>query len=246
MAKLNLATIDEGQPEIFHALQGEGIAAGRPSVFVRLSGCNLHCVWCDTAYTWRFDGNEHPHIDGSFFNRRANSLALEHHVVAKMVREFDCPNIVLTGGEPMLQQAALTQLCDILGDDFHVEIESNGTIAISDAFSRHVDQINLSPKLAHSGNSDSSPIRIDVLQDYAADDRCWFKFVISEPEQCEEVANIRANCGLPNERIILMPEGRSTKDLRIKESWLMPLALKFGWRMTDRLHIHLSGDTRGT
>jgi organic radical activating enzyme len=246
MAKLNLATIDPDKPEIFHALQGEGVSIGRPSVFVRLSGCNLHCVWCDTAYTWRFSGSNYPHSDDQAFDRKANSLMMEVADVADAVRGLGCRHVILTGGEPLLQQTGLATLCEALGPGFHVEIESNGTTALSDRLSPLVDQLNLSPKLAHSGNSDANPLRDEVLLTYAQDPRAWFKFVVASPDDADEINALAERTAIPASHIIVMPEGRDAATLRAREAWLMQIALENDWRMSDRLHIRLSGDTRGT
>lgn len=103
MTRLRLATVRPGEPEIFHSLQGEGISMGRPSVFVRLSGCNLACHWCDTPYTWFFEGHAGPHRGEQRYDRRANSVTLDIAEVAAAVRQYECPHIVFTGGEPLLQ-----------------------------------------------------------------------------------------------------------------------------------------------
>lgn len=246
MPSLILATTRPGEPEIFHSLQGEGVAAGRPSVFVRLSGCNLHCHWCDTPYTWNFKGTPHPHRDGVQYDRGANRLIWPVERVADAVRAFGCRHLVFTGGEPLLQQPALAALCDALGDGFHVEIESNGTVPLIAAFADHVDQLNLSPKLAHSGNGEAERRRADLLAAYARDDRAWFKFVVADAEDVAEVDALAGACAISPERILLMPEGVTSAALRARIAWLAPLCLERGYRLSDRLHIHLYGDTRGT
>lgn len=246
MTKLRLATVHPGEPEIFHSLQGEGISAGRPSVFVRLSGCNLACVWCDTPYTWYFAGHTADHRSATPYDRRKNSVTWDVAQVAQSIVRHDCPHIVFTGGEPLLQQPALAALCDRLGPDYHIEIESNGTVALTNAFAQHVDQLNLSPKLRHSGNADAARVNNAALASYANDPRAWFKFVVATPQDADEIAALAMQFALPANRILLMPEGTSPAVLHQRTAWLAPLCLQRGWRFTDRLHIHLYGDTRGT
>ena len=245
MPKLRLATVNPGEPEIFHSLQGEGYSAGHPSVFVRLSGCNLNCVWCDTAYTWNFTGTDYDHRDGVKFDRSGNSVSVDIADIADTIRAYDCPRIIFTGGEPLLQQGVLAQLCGLLGDGYHIEIETNGTVELLDGFGAHVDQINVSPKLKHSGN-DAERVNGKVLSAYAQDARSWFKFVIAEPDDAAEVHALQKQFDIPKSHIFLMPEGVKSEVLREREKWLSPLCLKHGYSMTDRLHIHLYGDSRGT
>lgn len=246
MPSLRLATVHPGEPEIFHSLQGEGISIGRPSVFVRLSGCNLACHWCDTPYTWFFEGHAGPHRGGQSYDRRANSVTLDIAEVADRIRRSDCRHVVFTGGEPLLQQPALAALCEGLGPDYHIEIESNGTVALTEGFAPHVHQLNLSPKLGHSGNAESARHNNATLAAYARDPRAWFKFVIAEPADADEVAALAERHAIASERIFLMPEGTDSATLRARSAWLATLCLERGWRLTDRLHIHLYGDTRGT
>lgn len=246
MTRLRLATVRPQEPEIFHSLQGEGVSIGRPSVFVRLSGCNLACHWCDTPYTWFFEGHAGPHRGDRQYDRRANSVTLDIAEVADRIRGFDCPHIVFTGGEPLLQQPALAALCERLGPDYHIEIESNGTVALTPGFAPCVHQLNLSPKLGHSGNAESARRNDAALAAYARDPRAWFKFVIAEPADAEEVAALADRHAIAPQRIILMPEGTDSATLHARSAWLAPLCLDRGWRFTDRLHIHLYGDTRGT
>lgn len=246
MARLILAAVRPGEPEIFHSLQGEGVAAGRPSVFVRLSGCNLHCDWCDTPYTWHFTGNPHEHRDRVQYDRAANRVVLEVEEVAERVRSYACSYLVLTGGEPLLQQPALARLCDLLGPGVHVEVESNGTVPLAPAFDPHVDQLNLSLKLAHSGNARAERLKPDLVRAYARDPRAWFKFVVGSESDVAEVEALAAAQGIASGRILLMPEGTTSAALRERITWLAPLCLARGYRLSDRLHIHLYGDTRGT
>jgi 7-carboxy-7-deazaguanine synthase len=251
MPKLSLATTRPGEPEIFHSLQGEGVAAGRPSVFVRLSGCNLHCHWCDTPYTWNFHGTPHPHrTDGADapakYDRAANRVVWPVERVAEAVRRHACPHLVFTGGEPLLQQPALAALCALLGPGHHVEIESNGTVALQPAFDAHVDQLNLSPKLGHSGNGDAERLQPDILRGYVQDRRAWFKFVVADESDVAEVDALIAAHAIAPDRVLLMAEGVTRAALRARMAWLAPLCLARGYRLSDRLHIHLYGDTRGT
>lgn len=251
MPNLILATIRPGEPEIFYTLQGEGVGAGRPSVFVRLSGCNLRCHWCDTPYTWNFAGTDYLHRDDrpeapAKYGRDDNRLVWPVERVAEAVRAFDCRDIVLTGGEPLLQQPALASLCDLLGPGYHVEVESNGTVPLTAAFAACVDQVNLSPKLSHSLNGEAERLKPEILGAYARDARAWFKFVVADADDVAEVDALAAALNLPPDRILLMPEGVTGLALRERMEWLAPLCLERGYRMSDRLHIHLYGDTRGT
>ena len=107
---LVLATTTPGEPEIFASLQGEGPSTGKPCAFVRLSRCNLACSWCDTAYTWRFEGDNRPHRDGVAYERAANQVALSGEDVADRIAALGQPRLVVTGGEPLLQAPALARM----------------------------------------------------------------------------------------------------------------------------------------
>jgi len=245
---LALATITPGEPEIFAALQGEGASIGRPCVFLRLSRCNLACEWCDTAYTWRFEGDNRPHKDGLAFARADNQLTLSEADVAARIHAFGQNRLVITGGEPLLQAPALVRMLDHLSalGDYQVEIETNGSVVPSEALAARVHQYNVSPKLSHSGNPRDLAIRPEALGFFASFPKAFFKFVVATPHDVEEVAALAQEHGLPASHIFLMPEGRDSATLRARMVWLADLCLMRGYAMTDRLHIHLSGDTRGT
>ena len=235
---LTLAATTPGEPEIFASLQGEGPSAGRPSTFVRLSRCNLACGWCDTGYTWRFTGPD-------AFDRKSNQVTLDEADVAARIAALDGDRLVITGGEPLLQGPALARMLALL-PPHHVEIETNGTVAPPPALDALVHQYNVSPKLKHSGN------RVDLAQiperlaHWASEPKAYFKFVISDPEDLAEVLDLQQTWAIPSERLFLMPLGTDSAALRERMAWLAALAMEHGLRVSDRLHIHLYGDTRGT
>ena len=243
---LILAATTPGEPEIFASLQGEGLSAGRPSVFIRLSRCNLACVWCDTAYTWRFSGNNHPHRDDAFYDREANQVTLSEAKAAERIAALGADRLVVTGGEPLLQAPALARMIAALPRPMHVEMETNGTVSPPPALDALVHQYNVSPKLAHSGNPAALALLPERLSHWTHDPRAVFKFVIAQPGDIAEVLALRDRFAIPPERIWLMPEGRDSETLRARSRWLAPACSEHGFNYTDRLHIHLYGDTRGT
>lgn len=243
---LILATTTPGEAEIFASLQGEGASIGRPSVFVRLSRCNLACHWCDTAYTWRFAGDNRPHRDARSFERKDNQVALDPVDVAARVQALGVPRLVVTGGEPLLQAPALAQMIMALGNGFHIEVETNGTVAPGPTLDPLIHQYNVSPKLAHSGNPADLALIPERLIMWAADPRALFKFVVATPDDLNEVSQLAQTYAIVPERLFVMPEGTDSKTLRERSRWLAEAAMQAGWRFTDRLHIHLYGDTRGT
>jgi organic radical activating enzyme len=242
---LTLATTTPGEPEIFASLQGEGPSIGRPSTFVRLSRCNLACQWCDTAYTWRFEGDSRPHRDALAFDRHANQLALPEAEVAGRIAALAPDRLVITGGEPLLQGAALARMVALLAG-MHVEIETNGTVAPHAALDPQVQQYNVSPKLAHSGNPAQLALIPKRLAAWTADPRAVFKFVVAGGDDVAEVLALQQTYAIPGDRIFLMAEGRTPAALLARNRWLSDICLLHGLRFTDRLHIHLYGDTRGT
>ncbi|WP_188817775.1 7-carboxy-7-deazaguanine synthase QueE [Novosphingobium indicum] len=246
---LFLATTVPDEPEIFASLQGEGPSIGRPSTFVRLSRCNLACQWCDTAYTWRFEGDNRPHRDEAAFERKANQITLDEAEVAERIATLAPDRLVITGGEPLLQGAALARMVaelNALRPGMHVEIETNGTVAPHPALDPLVHQFNVSPKLAHSGNPADLALIPERLTAWAAESRAVFKFVVAQQPDLDEVRALQERYAIPGERLFLMPEGRSSAILRERSAWLADFCAQSGWRFTDRLHIHLWGDTRGT
>lgn len=216
-----------------------------PVAFMRLSRCNLACVWCDTAYTWHFEGDDRPHRSGETFARKANQVELSPEQAVERIAALGQVRLVITGGEPLMQAGKLAEMLEHL-PDIRVEIETNGTVKPPARLDMRVDQYNVSPKLAHSGNAADLALKPEMLDYWADEPRAFLKFVIAEPSDVDEVLTLAEQHGFDQTRMFLMPEGTDSETLRAREKWLAPLALEHGFRMSDRLHIHLYGDTRGT
>ena len=242
---LVLATTTPGEPEIFASLQGEGPSAGKPCAFIRLSRCNLACHWCDTAYTWRFTGDNRPHRSGLAYDRAANQVTLSEEDAATRIAALGKPRLVITGGEPLLQAPALARMLALL-PGMAIEIETNGTVAPPPALDSLVHQYNVSPKLAHSGNPADLALIPERLAHWAAEPRAFLKFVIAEPSDVDEVLGLASQFAIPRERIYLMAEGTDPATLAAREHWLAQLCLDRNLTLSKRLHIELYGDTRGT
>jgi len=154
--------------------------------------------------------------------------------------------VCLTGGEPLLHEDLETVIRVVRRPSLHVEIETNGTVAVHPALDPLVEQFNVSPKLAHSGNDATLALVPERLEAWAAEPRAWFKFVVATPADLAEIVALQTRYGIAADHLFVMPEGTASSILRERSRWLAEEALERGWRFTDRLHIHLYGDTRGT
>ena len=170
---LKVSRQPDGQPEIFHSIQGEGVYAGRPAVFLRLAFCNLACVWCDTRFTW----------DWEHYDQRKEITALSLDEAEEAIRRYRCRNLVVTGGEPLVQQRSLAPLLERLkGGGFWIEVETNGTIAPGKKLLGVVDHWSVSPKLENSGNprpSRENPRALRLLRGLSS---AHFKNVIEKAD----------------------------------------------------------------
>ena len=226
---MNVARLDD-RPEIFYSLQGEGASQGVPSLFLRLAGCNLACSWCDTSYAWK---------RGEAVSMTANEIAMAFDALAP-----ECGRVVITGGEPLLQREALEELLPLLGER-HVEVETNGTLEASETLLARIDQWNISPKLAHAGQKGERALRPVVLRLFADTGRAWFKFVVRGEEDWPEIDALMRACGLPKDRILLMPLAATREELDAARESLAALCLRHGVRLADRLHIAIWGSRKG-
>jgi 7-carboxy-7-deazaguanine synthase len=218
--------------EIFYSIQGEGILVGVPSVFIRTSGCNLRCSWCDTPYTsWAPEGASRT-VEG----------------IMSEVCEYGASHAVVTGGEPMMFPET-TELCEALRRAaMHITIETAGTLFLDLA----CDLMSISPKLANStpeGRWAAQHERLRyqpaILKRLIGAYEYQLKFVIASPEDMQEVEDVVGTIGAERGRVVLMPEGREAGVLRDRARWLVEIAIRRGYRFSPRLHVDIWGDERG-
>ena len=242
---MKVARLPDGSPEIFHTLQGEGPSIGAPAVFIRLSQCNLHCVWCDTPYTWNWEKTPWKHNDNRKFSKAEQILELDAEELAPKINAYHCDRLVITGGEPLLQQDALPSLIRLLKDDPKIEIETNGTQLPSAELDSLVTAYNVSPKLSNSGMDESLRWKDEPLRFFAESEKAVFKFVVVTEADLSEIRELQSRFAIPASKIFLMPEGRSPNEMEQKSHWLADLCRDEGYRFTPRLHVLLWGDERG-
>jgi organic radical activating enzyme len=233
---LKVSRQPSGEPEIFRSIQGEGVTAGTPTAFLRLAVCNLGCTWCDTKYTWDWDS----------YDRRKEIISMAADEVEQRVAAFRVPHLVITGGEPMLQQAELAPLATSLSArGYFNEVETNGTVAPSAEMVAAISQWNVSPKTGSSGNDRDRREIPGALEAFRELDNAFFKFVIVEPPDVKEVARLADRYRLPAQRVLLMPEGITAHALQERGRWVAEACTRYGFRFSTRLHILLWGDGRG-
>jgi len=242
-----LARLDDA-PEVFASIQGEGVSAGEPAVFVRTSNCNLQCHWCDTDYTWNFTGTPWPHERDTKHDRDAVQIRLSPAELVPHVTRHAPRRVILTGGEPLLQREALAELIERLrtiDPSYLFEVETNGTRHPGPALETLIDQFNVSPKLANSGLERERRLVPEVLRAFARHPRAWFKFVARSAEELAEIDALARDHHLPADRILVMPEGRDAATLDRHADALAAACAERGWHLGDRLHVRRWGDRRG-
>ncbi len=222
--------------EIFHSIQGEGFLVGTPSTFIRTSGCNLRCVWCDTPYTsWEPEGEDVP---------------LEE-ILARVAR-YRGHYTVVTGGEPMIapQIVPLTGALRQMGQ--HVTIETAGTAF--EPVDCHL--MSISPKLSNStpverdggrwaASHDRLRIRPAVLKRLMAVCEYQLKFVVEQEDDLGEIRDLVGQLRANPQRVVLMAEGTDADVLRERALWLVEMCKQHGYRFSPRLHVELYGHRRG-
>lgn len=249
---MKLSKLGDG-PEIFHTIQGEGVSVGAPAVFIRASRCNLHCVWCDTDQTWNFEGTPWPHekdaVPGYVKHRKSEvTFEMDPIEAAEHVMAYGCERTVITGGEPLLQEKAFLEMIGHIRErqpEHQFEVETNGTRIPSPAFHDAVNQFNISPKLANAAMPETLRLNGKALAFLANSPKAWFKFVVAEPCDLDEIETLFSTYAIPRRKVLLMPEGRTPAELDRSSIWLAEACRDRGFRFCDRLHIRLWGDKRG-
>lgn len=224
--------------EIFLSVQGEGVNAGVPSVFLRTYFCNLTCTWCDSKYTWLNQDSSKAGVD---------YRPMVHDDVVRKVRSYPADHLVVTGGEPLLHQRLLVPvLAELKRSGWYIEVETNGTLEPMLDFAGLVDCFNVSPKTSNSLVDARLRMRPTALSSFVRSKKAWFKFVIADPKDLLDVEELITTVRLPRDRVILMPEGIDIESLLTKSRWLVDVCKERGFRFTPRLHILLFGNRRGT
>lgn len=221
--------------------QGEGPSTGQRVAFVRTGGCNLHCSWCDTPYTW----------DASRYDLRAELSRRDVHEVADEALACEPHRIVVSGGEPLMHQhqpgwVALLERFGAAG--VPVEVETNGTLVPSGPSMELVSQFNVSPKLAHAGDPASRRLRIAPLRVFsmlASRDAAALKIVVQRPHHVAVARRLADVLGWPLSRVWVMPEGITAEALLARHAEVADAALAHGLNFTTRLHVLTWGEERG-
>ena len=224
--------------ESFTSRQGEGKLTGTDSFFIRTSGCNLRCWFCDTPYaSWDATGEKQ---------------SIESLVEA--AGRAGHAHVVLTGGEPLLPTAGEALSKTLMESGFHLTIETAGTIdkPIS------CDLLSLSPKLASSAPDANDHPRWNRLHQerrlplptmrklIAAAKDFQLKFVVSGDFQFDEVQSVVRSLAVENKDVFIMPQGITIEDMNNAEKWLRPWSESAGYQYCDRMQIRWFGNRRGT
>jgi 7-carboxy-7-deazaguanine synthase len=227
-------------------IQGEGKSIGKEVIFIRTSLCNLHCIWCDTPYTWNWTDTNFQHVEAKKYRREDEIHLMTPEQIfdrVQLIVTKRSKNIVLSGGEPLLQQNELIPLLKQLKDaGFWIEVETNGTVMPTSGFLAVVDQINCSPKLSNSNNSLRLRERPEVLHRLSRSATTNFKFVVSSIDDIPEILHLTQTYDMKD--VYLMPMGITKDELDKTRLPTLELAKQYGYKFTDRLHITQLGGGR--
>jgi len=221
--------------EIFESIQGEGTNAGKSAIFLRTAECNLKCTWCDTKYTWDWKNFDYA--------KEVKEISIEE--IRRELEQFSNRHLVITGGEPLMQQDDLAELLTFLKPKFYVEIETNGTILPNNALSILVDQWNVSPKTSNSGN----PLELcDVNESYtffSKQKNCYFKYVIESESDLIEISTLIEKYGLKKDRVLLMTQASTKEEMNVREKTVFFMSKKNNLGFSPRMHVIKWGNQRG-
>jgi len=221
--------------EIFKSIQGEGPNFGKPAVFLRTAQCNLKCTWCDTKYTWDWENYD--------FQKEVNEMTIDE--IKGAILDLEINHLVITGGEPLLQQDDLADLLSFLKPNFYVEIETNCTILPNKMLTDLVDQWNVSPKTENSGNPLELYENNECYYFFANQENCFFKYVVENEADIPEIKKFVTKYKIPEKRVQLMTQASTKEEIRIREKSISELAKSNNFAFSPRLHVAMWGSQRG-
>lgn len=215
--------------EIFGAtIQGEGRNMGRRCAFLRFAGCNLSCSWCDTPYSWDWDR----------FDKSKESHPMSVEEIAEQIKMFHVKHLIITGGEPLIQQRPIPMIKELTGCS--IEIETNGTRVPRPEVIEAVETFNVSPKLSFASDPEESRIKEEammVFSDLSKKGKAIFKFVAEKVEDFAEIREIQARFNIDNDAIWIMPEGMTIESHLAHLRELADPIIEEGWNLTTRIHV---------
>lgn len=234
--------------EQFYSIQGEGPSAGTPAIFLRLGGCNLRCngfsykdpqtgehLGCDTKKVWTKGTKQSFDEIIDSWQQQGWMDALNQGA-----------HLVITGGEPLIQQTNLEQFISKLNNNIYIEIETNGTFTPSGYLLQRLNQFNVSPKLNNSGEPKNKAYNLEALTALAANKNTIFKFVVSQASDIDEILEQYVTpLKIPTQRIWLMPEGGTIEALTENSNKVVELCKKYLMNFSPRLHINIWNEATG-
>ena len=221
--------------EIFKSIQGEGPNFGKPAIFLRTAQCNLKCTWCDTKYTWDWENYDYA--------KEVKEMAIEE--IKEQILDLEIKHLVITGGEPLLQQDDLADLLSFLKPDFYVEIETNCTILPNKMLTDLVDQWNVSPKTENSGNPLELYENDECYYFFANQKNCFFKYVVEDESDIPEIKKFVTKYNIPENHVQLMTQASTKEEISAREKSISELAKVNNFLFSPRLHVAMWGAQRG-
>jgi organic radical activating enzyme len=218
-------------------IQGEAIHAGQLVGFIRLANCNLACSWCDTPYSW----------DWERYDKTKEIVEYSIDDLTDVIRLWEVDRVILTGGEPLLQQDGLWELA-MANPLVKFDIETNGTIAPQPHLVDVIDMFCVSPKLAHSGDIFKKRIKLTALERFAflaRSNKALFKFVCKGEEDFQEIEMLREELKIPKRNVWIMPEGANIETQMETLQKLVDPVVNSGYNLSTRIHVLAWGSKRG-
>ena len=221
--------------EIFESIQGEGINAGKQAIFLRTAECNLKCTWCDTKYTWDWKNYDYA--------KEVKEISIKE--IRKLIEQTTIRHLVITGGEPLMQQDDLAELLTFLKPEFYVEVETNCTIIPNNALSALVDQWNVSPKTKNSDNLLELCEKNECYSFFSKQKNCYFKYVVEDDNDLTEINNLISKYCLDKDKVLLMPQATTKSEIISREKIVSKLAKDSKLSYSPRMHVSMWGNQRG-